>query len=234
MKKSSRPQLSRRMVAFVLAAAIAATAPMAWAEPALGDWNVWKDTDVMDDSVRVTSSLLDDGGDKSLYVRCWRDEIDIFVSWGDDEYFGGDAWTIEVRARIDSDPMDSETWSLSDDRSSTFFPDEPLVEFLGRIAVASRLILRVTPPNRSSVTVTFDLTGVRWALMPVADSCGRLWLFAGDDTLVVDDDSVIWAMLILRDFALGKGETRELDEFRPLVAEAFKLVNELETETDSE
>jgi len=198
---------------------MAAVAQAALAEPAMGEWGVRKFTDVMDDSVRVISDLWDDEDNTRLYVRCWHNDMDVYIVWGDDGYFG-ELSAIEAQTRVDGDEVVSEDWSVSTNGSSLFAPH--VNELLSRLIDASRLIVRITPPNKSPVTVSFDLDGVRWAIMPVADMCGRLWRFSGD--MPVNESSVFWAVTVLRHFSEGKGAMLPdyVEKWRPLIAKSFE------------
>ena len=245
---------------FTVAVALTAffMTPMASAESATGEWDVWRDTDVMDDSVIIFAYLVDATSGATLNVGCRRNQTDVYIRWGDESYFGGKRNHIEVQTRVDSEPMESDRWTISTDRSSTFFrsresdlPDElASLDFVDRILNASRLIARVTPPSASPVTATFELEGVRWALMPIADFCGWLWLYAVDLSVDgeifttedpdippswVNDFSVALSFIILDQFAKGKGETPEMEKARPLIAESFEMFfQNMENATDDE
>jgi len=221
----------RRAALIVIILALVAQASSA--EPAMGEWRVQRFTDVMDDSVRVVSDLRDDKGSTRLYVRCQHNDLEVYIVWGDDGYFGNST-SIESQTRVDGAEMVSEDWSVSTNGSSLFSPD--VDGLLSRIVYGSRLIVRVTPPNKSPVTVSFDLDGIRWALMPVADMCGILWKMAGNRAVDVNETSVLWSLYILQEFSQGKGSVPDnMDRWRPLIAKGFEVMRgsqEQEEEAD--
>ena len=223
----------------VLATAMgfALSVAFAVAEPALGKWDVSIRTDVMSDSVSVFAMIDSEDADAFLSVRCWREETAIYVGW-DRTALDGVGKTITVQTRVDDAPPESSSWSAISDPSTVFAPREKVLQLAERIAQATQLHVRVAPPNKPSgmddtfdLTETFDLTGVRWALMPVADACRWSWILMPTH---VDDESVLYAIYILSDFAKGVGDVSPgLDRLRSAMASALDVFFE-RTEAEDE
>ena len=214
-----------------LSAVLAVAQPVA--KPALGKWNVSIRTDVMDDSVGVFAIVDSEDADAFLSVRCWREETTIYVGW-DRSVLDGAGKTITVQTRLDSDPPESSSWTVISDPSTVFVPRDKVLQIAERMAEATQLHVRVAPPNKPSglndLTETFDLTGVRWALMPVADACRWSWLLMPTH---VEDESVLQAIYILSDFAKGVGDVSPgLDRWRPAMASALDVFFDLESSLD--
>lgn len=155
----------------------------------MGKWQVVTSQDPLDDTVQVVVSLVADSGGSAFgrnivfIARCVGNITDVYISWN--EYLGLDVIDMSsnykyVTLRIGKAPARMERWRLSGDATTTILAGRP-EDFLREMAQEPRFIAQITPfwgdqttsSGTRSVTAIFDTTGMRDALVPLAEAC--LW-----------------------------------------------------------
>lgn len=137
-----------------------------------GSWNVSTDVNPLNDENVYYAIVPASQGESrfrkpiSLTVRCSKNKTELYINWND--YLGREASTA---LRIDKDPASTNTWALSTDKQSAFYPGSP-VKLLKRIAESSTVVANVTPYNANPVTAVFDTTGANIALADIRKACG--------------------------------------------------------------
>ena len=140
-------------------------------ESVFGGWSVSEEVQEIDDSILTLASLYEENRRAVLHIRCWRDEIEMFVQSFVGEFH---EQNVQVRVRVDDNPPEDQVWNRSTDRTGAFYPDDGSDTFL-------ELLLDFENPNKESRflvrvpaghTFTFNMKGLLWALMPVAYACG--------------------------------------------------------------
>jgi hypothetical protein len=151
----------------------------AQADDAGTQWRESVDKSPMDDSPIVTLWVGADepmsdayGGSTTptLVVRCRENSTSIFVNF--DQYIttGDVDDEHQIRYRLDSKPPVSAYWGVSTDFEALGVW-EGAVRLVQEVAGAKRLILQTIPYGRSSVTVSFDVSGLEKRLPPLAKAC---------------------------------------------------------------
>jgi len=138
----------------------------------VGAWQVADEKNPLDDSRTVVLSLVATSGRSvygqpiSLVLRCKTNKAEVYVTWH--SYLGDEA---RVTFRVGSTESRTKTWSVSTDKTGTFYPSDN-VEFMKELMAADRLVLQVTPYNQSPITAVFDLAGLPNAMKPLREDCG--------------------------------------------------------------
>jgi type VI secretion system protein VasI len=136
-----------------------------------GRWRTSSDKDPLTDKVIHYAQLTaSEGrgkyGDRiDLLFRCRNGEIDAYVNWA--TFLSTSA--IPVTSRIDKNPAEVSSWSLSTDYKASFIPqpEEALEKFMG----ASNYIVNITPYRESPITAIFNIAGAEKALADIRKSC---------------------------------------------------------------
>jgi type VI secretion system protein VasI len=89
-----------------------------------------------------------------LAIRYDRKKTEVFVSWGD--YLGSKAY---VTMRIGKEKAETSEWSMSSDKTATFYPKDR-VSLIKRIALVDKVVFQCTPYNESPITAIFDVRGL--------------------------------------------------------------------------
>lgn len=78
-----------------------------------------------------------------------------------------------ITLQFDRGSPQTQSLRLSNDRTAIgFYQSGEAIELAGRLAEATRLLVRATPLGQRSVTVSFELAGFDDAIAPVAAACG--------------------------------------------------------------
>ena len=140
-------------------------------ESVFGGWSVTEEVQEIDDSILTLASLYEENRRAVLHIRCWRDEIEMFVQSFVGEFH---EQNVQVRVRVDDNPPEDQVWNRSADRTAAFFPDDGSDTYL-------ELLFDFENPNKESrflvrvpagYTFSFNMKGLLWAMMPVAYACG--------------------------------------------------------------
>ena len=75
----------------------------------------------IDDSIITVARLYEEDRRAVLHIRCWHDEIEVFVKSLVGEFHEQD---VEVHIRIDDDPPEHYEWIRSTDRTAAFVPKD--------------------------------------------------------------------------------------------------------------
>lgn len=140
------------------------------AAAATGSWVVKDELNPIDDSRKVTLSLVAESGQSKwgrqvvLIARCSSSRTEAFIAWND--YLGREA---NVLYRMGSEKAVTERWGLSTDSKATFARDP--IRLLTAMLGTSKFLAQVTPYNDSPVTAIFDTTGLDNAIVPLREAC---------------------------------------------------------------
>jgi len=120
-------------------------------------WMVSTDTNPINDSKIILFSLIADEGISAfgkpvcLIIRYKNKKTEVFVGWGD--YLGDEAY---VTMRIGSEKAETFLWSVSTDKTSTFYTRN-CIDFVKRIKEVDKVVFQCTPYNESPITAVFDV-----------------------------------------------------------------------------
>ena len=146
--------------------------PAADAESVFGGWSVTERREEIDDSIITVASLYEDDRRAILQIRCWHDEIEVFVRSLIGEFY---EQNIEVHIRIDDDPSESYVLLRSTHRAAAFVPEDETERLMERFVDLEnpnrekRLLVKVP----AGYTFSFNVKGFLWALLPVVYACGE-------------------------------------------------------------
>ena len=112
-----------------------------------------------------------DGGHPVLYIRCMRDDIDLFVAW--DTRLSESSAPTTVQHRIDDEPIESLRWNLSNSRESTSLPNDRVASTIRELFNANEFVVQVIPDKSRHITAVFQPAGIYWAVKPVLEACGQ-------------------------------------------------------------
>ena len=144
--------------------------PASHAESVFGDWSVTETVQEIDDSIVTLASLYEEERRAILYIRCWHDEVQVFVNSLVGEFHDQD---VEVQVRIDNDPPEQYVWMRSASRGAIFVPKDETEPLLERLVdyenpnKEKRLLVKVP----AGYTISFNLKGALWAILPIAFAC---------------------------------------------------------------
>ena len=137
-------------------------------EEQIAGWTINESTDLLDDSTTVTASLhaieglggsLDTDPKPVFWVRCQSGKTEAYIAWH--ERLGDESDDLSEKKRVTYrfPPANAETeqWSISTDRTTTFVSNASL--FLKSLAESEQLVVQTTPYGRSPIIVVFDLNG---------------------------------------------------------------------------
>ena len=157
--------------------------PTATAEPDTGDWEAFTASDAMTDRQRVgialrSTAYVPASGDRRaiLFIRCNYGGKDpprweAFISW--DAFLGNDDPQVWQRFG-DEDPIPVR-WGLSTSKQATFVNTEGRrladVAFLTKLQQSDQFAARVVRYNDTTITATWDVTGLTAALQPLLEHC---------------------------------------------------------------
>ncbi|MGE6696847.1 type VI secretion system-associated protein TagO [Hyphomonas sp. NPDC076900] len=147
------------------------------------NWTVSDTTNPLDDTRTVIISTTSTSGRSSygnsitLIARCKSNETELYINWND--YLGDDSSNVYseykyVTTRIGSAKAETNKWSVSTDSKATFAPGWA-GEWIKRISKENELVVQTTPYGENPVTAVFDVSGLRTAAEPLAETCG--WSF---------------------------------------------------------
>ena len=143
------------------------------AESVFGGWSVTERREEIDDSIITSATLYEENHQAILYVRCWRDEIEVFVKSLVGEFH---EQNVEVRIRIDDDPPEHYVWIRSTNRTFAFVPKDEIESLIERFVdmedpnKGKRFLVKVPV----GYTFSFNVGGFLWAFVPVGYACGFL------------------------------------------------------------
>ncbi len=138
----------------------------------VGKWETFKDVDPLNDKQIHYAMLEADsgkgkyGGRVSMMVRCRDNKTELYINWN--SYLGLN--NTKTIYRLDKNPAQSSSWSLSTDKKAAFFPGSP-VSLLKQMAESRSFVANVTPYNESPITATFNTEGAANALRDLRASC---------------------------------------------------------------
>ena len=144
-----------------------------------GDWRTSQTTNPIDDSATVVAILEASQGVGGfnddpirLVARCQSNKTEVYFNWhdflGDDT---NDVYSDRKRVTYRFPPADATTelWGISTDNDATFAARP--IPFLRTLVESDQLVMQTTPYGESPTTATFDLTGARDAIEPIAETC---------------------------------------------------------------
>ena len=146
--------------------------PASHAESVFGGWSVTERREEIDDSIITVASLYEEDRRAILQIRCWHDEIEVFVRSLVGEFY---EQNVEVHIRIDDDPSEAYVLLRSTHRAAAFVPKEETESFMESLVDfeipnrVKRLLVKVP----SGYTFSFNVKGFLWALLPVVYACGE-------------------------------------------------------------
>ena len=108
-----------------------------------------------------------------LVIRCKPPGgLDLYVTW---PLFMG-LREQEVAFRIDGDPIQRQSWTVSDDGLATgvFGIGKSQRGLLERLAKGARLVVQATPYNQGSVEAVFDLGAIAPVIAAATSTCEPL------------------------------------------------------------
>ncbi len=152
-------------------AGIAPIAPIATASA----WATRTTVDKLDGSTTVVLSLESSDRVRSRYgqdeegtiiVRCMKNRTELYIAWPG---FLGISRSLEVKWRLDEQPVVTEWWSPSSDGKAAFVPNA--VVFLKKIFSRNELIVSVKPYDQIASTLTFPVKGLEEAIKPLRETC---------------------------------------------------------------
>ena len=157
--------------------------PTATTEPEMGAWKTHSGSDVMTDRQRVGIALRSmtyrpASGDKQaiLFIRCQyggkeAPRWEVFISW--DAFLGRD--DPSVAQRFGTEEAFLTRWTISTDGTATFVNTAGRrladVAFLTKLRRDNRFAAQVVRYNDSTITATWDVTGLTAALQPLQEHC---------------------------------------------------------------
>ena len=157
--------------------------PTATTKPETGAWKTHSGSDVMTDRQRVGIALRSTtyrpaSGDKQaiLFIRCQHGgkeaaRWEVFISW--DAFLGRD--DPPVAQRFGAEEAFQTRWTISTDGTATFVNTAGRrladVAFLTKLRQDNRFAAQVVRYNDSTITATWDVTGLTAALQPLQEHC---------------------------------------------------------------
>lgn len=147
----------------------------------IGKWTVHEDSSKLDDSKSVTLSVDSDepvrgrfGGSEAgtLIVRCKENTTSLYIIWAGN-FMSDLQGRGRVDYRIDTQParhagMDAST----DNMALGLWNGGASIPLINKLMDANKFYVRATPFNESPVEMTFTVTGLKDAAVPLKTACG--------------------------------------------------------------
>lgn len=139
-----------------------------------GKWTVSENTSPIDDSKTVIMRLIAESSVGSGYkehlptmiLRCSENKTNAYINIG--SFLGSD--TIRVLNRLDKNKAITKTWTISTDHKAIFAPGSN-VTYIKSLMKHNKLLIQLTPYSESPVMTTFDLRGLKEAVVPLRKAC---------------------------------------------------------------
>jgi hypothetical protein len=107
----------------------------------------------------------------TLVVRCMDRRTDVFIYTDSAARIEEQDENHTVRVAFDGDEGAHERWPDSVEHDALFAPDGKAMA--GRIQASRQMRFTFSPHNAAPVTATFEVSGLRELLAPIAKRCGR-------------------------------------------------------------
>ena len=144
----------------------------------VGTWDTHLKTSALDGSksysaqLHSSTTITGSAGvvsSASLVVRCSAGKLGVFVSW---PVFMGLGRT-NVSYRIDTDPVQTANWDLSDNGLATGLFNEPgpARNLLDRLKSAKTLVVQASPYQRTATEAQFDLDHISEVVAATYEAC---------------------------------------------------------------
>lgn len=145
-----------------------------------GDWVVRQDTSKLDDTKTVVLMVESDqpirkrfGGTESgtLLIRCQENTTSLFFTWAGN-FMSDLQGRGRVDYRIDDTPASRINTDVSTDNTALgLWSGGTAIPFIKRLIGANTLYVRATPFSDSPVEMTFNISGLDQAIIPLKDAC---------------------------------------------------------------
>lgn len=142
-------------------------------------WSVTRRMDPILETMNITAMLKEAGVESSpsgyakyLVLRCRRQHLDVFVSWGRYGVLGSgllDHRVPKVTARFDTGVHQTGSWPRSTDGAASFVPRPH--HFLRLLWQHDRLAVWTHSDRGDPLTAVFELAGARPIVQDVLDAC---------------------------------------------------------------
>lgn len=139
-----------------------------------GKWIVSESTSAIDDSKTVVMSLDAESSVGSSYkkslptmiLRCSENKTNAYINIG--SFLGSD--TIKVLNRLDKNKAKTKRWSISTDHKAIFAPGSD-IKYIKSLIKHDKLLIQLTPYSESPIMTTFDIRGLKEAVVSLRNAC---------------------------------------------------------------
>jgi type VI secretion system protein VasI len=166
---------AERLICFdALAKTLGVDQPKTKVTTGIGKWNLQEDKSPIDDTVNVYLSIISNEPvssgyntvKPSLFIRCSEGKTNVFLNWG--LYLGLDE--TKMLTRFDKEKAETSSWSISTDNKAIFFQGKD-IEFAKKLMQHETLLTQITPYGQSPVMATFEISGLKEAIIPLREAC---------------------------------------------------------------
>lgn len=163
--------LATASVAVLMATAVAFGAVTTGFAADFGKWKVKRVSDPMNDTSVALVMTQSETGDVTLGLTCRKDTGEVGIIWKrflGGEVVNGEEWK-DITYRIDQNRPVVGPWKVMPDRTTvrSFTPEG----FIGQIRDSDRLAVQVEPYQEMPLTVVFETTGLKEALLATSPEC---------------------------------------------------------------
>lgn len=141
-------------------------------------WLIDERVNPLDDSKTVIAVLVADtgrgtyGDPVTLTSLCRSNKTQLYIDFG--SYLGSDSSSVYskwkyITIRVGSADARKEKWGVSTDHKAAFAPRA--IRLLKEMLRADDLVVQVVPYGSNPITAVFDLSGMRSAITPLAETC---------------------------------------------------------------
>lgn len=102
----------------------------------------------------------------ALILRCSRNKTEAYIAWPE---FLGIGRSIQVRSRVDKEPIATESWGASTDGKAAFAPNA--VNFVKRLFGKGELVVSMEPYRGGPGTLSFPISGIESEIRPLREAC---------------------------------------------------------------
>jgi hypothetical protein len=134
--------------------------PVAAATPPTGYWQVDSDTNAVTGEITKTAYLKFQGK-QNIFVRQRGRKLECFITTDDflETLENEDSRNSTVQYKFDNGKVIRQTWSVSANNESLFYPGTCSNTFLTQMQHAKTLAIEYRPADIVPKTITFDVTG---------------------------------------------------------------------------
>ena len=125
----------------------------------------------------------------ALVIRCKEDQsslyrLEFFIAWSESNPLAGfseerlyrlglGGLETKLRHRIDDEPIESLSWTMSTRGTASFLPQHRITTMISDLYNAQEFVVEAKLQGSGDIVAIFEPTGLYWTVKPVLAACGQ-------------------------------------------------------------